>query len=179
MLPYGDCPLDDERLGEMVYIDMLNQAREYVHIMTPYLILDEEMKQALMMAARRGVEVVLILPHIPDKPYAFALAKAHYRQLLEAGVQIYEFTPGFVHAKEFVSDGKRAVVGTINLDYRSLYHHFEGATYLWGTDCIPQIQDDFEKTQGKCREVTLDLLPAEPLKRRLLGFIAKAAAPLL
>ena len=112
-------PLDDERLGEMVYIDMLNQAREYVHIMTPYLILDEEMKRALMMAARRGVEVVLILPHIPDKPYAFALAKAHYRQLLEAGVQIYEFTPGFVHAKEFVSDGKRAVVGTINLDYRS------------------------------------------------------------
>ena len=99
--------------------------------------------------------------------------------LVEAGVKIYEYTPGFVHAKTFVVDDEYAVVGTINLDYRSLYHHFECATYLWGTDCIPQLQDDFEKTQGKCREVTLDLLPAEPLKRRLLGFIAKAAAPLL
>ena len=94
-------------------------------------------------------------------------------------MKIYEYTPGFVHAKVFVCDDREAVVGTINLDYRSLYHHFECATYLWGTDCIPQVQDDFEKTQGKCREVTLDLLPAEPLKRRLLGFIAKAAAPLL
>ena len=160
-------------------MDMLNRAQKYVHIMTPYLILDGELENALKYAAERGVDVRIILPGVPDKYIPFALALTHYRSLLESGVKIYEYTPGFVHAKVFVCDDREAVVGTINLDYRSLYHHFECATYLWGTDCIPQIQDDFEKTQGKCREVTLDLLPAEPLKRRLLGFIAKAAAPLL
>ena len=179
VMPYGDCPLDKDKVGEQVYMDMLNRAQKYVHIMTPYLILDGELENALKYAAERGVDVRIILPGVPDKYIPFALALTHYRSLLESGVKIYEYTPGFVHAKVFVCDDREAVVGTINLDYRSLYHHFECATYLWGTDCIPQIQDDFEKTQGKCREVTLDLLPAEPLKRRLLGFIAKAAAPLL
>ncbi len=179
VLPYGDCPLDDERLGEMVYIDMLNQAREYVHIMTPYLILDEEMKQALMMAARRGVEVVLILPHIPDKPYAFALAKAHYRQLLEAGVQIYEFTPGFVHAKEFVSDGKRAVVGTINLDYRSLYHHFECACYMEDMDVVFDIEEDMQKTMELSHRITMEDVRSQGIFTRAAGIFLKLVAPLL
>ena len=137
------------------------------------------MKQALMMAARRGVEVVLILPHIPDKPYAFALAKAHYRQLLEAGVQIYEFTPGFVHAKEFVSDGKRAVVGTINLDYRSLYHHFECATWMYGTECIADIEADIEATQAKCRTVEKATIWQNARRLRLLGPVLKVIAPLM
>ena len=124
-------------------MDMLNRALKYVHIMTPYLILDGEMETALKFAAERGVEVALILPGIPDKRIPYALAKTHYASLLESGVKIFEYTPGFVHAKVFVSDDREAVVGTINLDYRSLYHHFECATYMYGTDCIPQIEADF------------------------------------
>ena len=98
---------------------------------------------------------------------------------MESGVKIYEDTPGFVHAKVFVCDDKEAVVGTINLDYRSLYHHFECATYMWKTDCIYKIEEDFEFTKKECREITVDMIRKEPLKRRLLGFVAKAVAPLL
>ena len=179
VMPYGDCPLDQDKVGEQVYIDLLNRAQTYAHIMTPYLILDGELENALTYAAKRGVDVRIILPGIPDKYIPFALALTHYKALLEAGVKIYEYTPGFIHAKVFVCDGREAVVGTINLDYRSLYHHFECAAYMWGTDCIPQIEEDFELTQAKCREVTAGMLREEPLKRRILGFAAKAVAPLL
>lgn len=179
VMPYGDCPLDKEKVGEQVYMDMLNRAQNYIYIMTPYLILDGELENTLKYAAERGVDVRIILPGIPDKYIPFALALTHYKSLLESGVKIYEYTPGFVHAKVFVCDDREAVVGTINLDYRSLYHHFECATYMWGTDCIPQILNDFILTQEKCREMTVDMLSSEPLKRRVLGFIAKAAAPLL
>lgn len=179
VMPYGDCPLDKDKVGEQVYIDMLNRAQEYVYIMTPYLILDGELENALKYAAERGVDVQIILPGVPDKYVPFALALTHYRALLESGVKIFEYTPGFVHAKVFVCDGREAVVGTVNLDYRSLYHHFECATYLWGASCIPQIEDDFEQTRQKSGQVTLDRLAKEPFRRRVLGFIAKAAAPLL
>lgn len=179
VMPYGDCPLDKDKVGEQVYIDMLNRAQDYIHIMTPYLILDGELENALKYAAERGVDVRIILPGIPDKYIPFALAFTHYKSLLESGVKIYEYTPGFVHAKVFVCDNREAVVGTINLDYRSLYHHFECATYMWKTDCIVQIAADFEDTQEKCRELTADMLSSESLKRRIIGFIAKAAAPLL
>lgn len=179
VMPYGDCPLDKDKVGEQVYMDMLNRAQNYIYIMTPYLILDGELENTLKYAAERGVDVRIILPGIPDKYIPFALALTHYKSLLESGVKIYEYTPGFVHAKVFVCDDREAVVGTINLDYRSLYHHFECATYMWGTDCIPQILNDFILTQEKCREMTVDMLSSEPLKRRVLGFIAKAAAPLL
>lgn len=179
VLPYGDCPLDRDKVGEQVYIDMLNRAQKYVHIMMSYLILDGEMENALKYAAERGVDVKIMLPGIPDKYIPFALALTHYRSLMESRVEIYEYTPGFVHAKVFVCDGREAVVGTINLDYRSLYHHFECATYMWGTDCIPQIEEDFELTQEKCRKVTVDMIRTEPFKRRVLGFVAKTVAPLL
>ncbi|WP_283684762.1 cardiolipin synthase [Parablautia sp. Marseille-Q6255] len=179
VMPYGDCPLDKDKVGEQVYMDMLNRAQNYVHIMTPYLILDGELENSLKYAAERGVDVRIILPGIPDKYIPFALALTHYKSLLNSGVKIYEYTPGFVHAKVFVCDDREAVVGTINLDYRSLYHHFECATYMWGTSCIPKIVEDFNFTQNKCREITVDMISSEPLKRRALGFIAKAAAPLL
>lgn len=179
VMPYGDCPLDKDKVGEQVYIDMLNRAENYIFIMTPYLILDGELENALKYAAERGVDVRIILPGIPDKYIPFALALTHYQCLLDSGVKIFEYTPGFVHAKVFVCDDQEAVVGTINLDYRSLYHHFECATYMWGTDCIPQIVNDFISTQKKCREMTVEMISSEPFKRRILGFIAKAAAPLL
>ena len=179
VLPYGDCPLDSEKVGEMVYIDILNRARRYVHIMTPYLILDGELETALKFAAERGVEVSLILPGIPDKAAPYALAKTHYASLLASGVKIYEYTPGFVHAKVFVSDDHEAVVGTINLDYRSLYHHFECATYLCGTSCIPDIEEDFQTTLAQCRTATMETLRKEKWTRKLAGFLLKAVAPLL
>lgn len=144
VIPYGDCPLDNDKLGERVYMDILNRAVQYVHIMTPYLILDGEMETALKFAAEKGVEVALLLPGIPDKVIPYALAKTHYASLIASGVKIYEYTPGFVHAKAFVSDAREAVVGTINLDYRSLYHHFECAAYLYNTDCIAKIEEDFQ-----------------------------------
>ena len=179
VVPYADCPLDNDKVGEDVYIDILNRAECYVHIMTPYLILDGEMENALKFAAKRGVDVKLILPGIPDKKAAYALAKTHYASLISAGVEIYEYTPGFVHAKVFVSDDCRAVVGTINLDYRSLYHHFECATYLYKTDCIKQIADDYETTLEKCRKATTETIKKEKLSTRLTGYLMKAVAPLM
>ena len=179
VMPYGDCPLDKDKVGEQVYIDMLNRSKRYIYIMTPYLILDGELENALKYAAKRGVDVRIILPGVPDKYVPFALAYTHYRSLLEAGVKIYEYTPGFVHAKVFVSDDREAVVGTINLDYRSLYHHFECATYMFETDCIKEIYQDFMDTQEKCRSVTLSVAAKEPLKRRVIGFVSKVMAPLM
>ena len=179
VIPYGDCPLDRDKVGEMVYIDILNRAQKYVHIMTPYLILDGELETALKFAAERGVEVTLILPGIPDKPMAYALAKGHYRSLLDSGVHIYEYTPGFVHAKVFAADGREAVVGTINLDYRSLYHHFECAAYLHGADCLPDIEADFQDTLAKCREVTYESVRREKWTTKALGVLLKAIAPLM
>ncbi len=179
VLPYGDCPLDSDKLGERVYMDILNRSRSYVHIMSPYLILDGEMETALKFAAEKGVDVKLILPGIPDKPMPYALAKSHYRSLLDSGVKIYEYTPGFVHAKVFVSDDCRAVVGTINLDYRSLYHHFECAAYMYRTECIPDIEKDFRETLAKCRQVTTETVKNEKWTVKLTGFVMKAVAPLL
>lgn len=179
IIPYGDCPLDQDKLGERVYMDILNRSNRYVHIMSPYLILDGEMETALKFAAERGVEVSLILPGIPDKNVPYALAKTHYISLLASGVKVYEYTPGFVHAKVFVCDDTEAVVGTINLDYRSLYHHFECATYLYGVRCIADIEADFLSTKKACRRVTKETVKKEPWKVKLTGILAKAAAPLM
>lgn len=179
VIPYGDSPLDSYRVGEMVYSDILNRAERYVHIMTPYLILDGELETALRFAAQRGVDVELILPGIPDKPVPYALAKTHYAALLEAGVRIYEYTPGFVHAKVFVSDDCKAVVGSINLDYRSLYHHFECAAYMCDTPCIKDIEEDFISTRSQCREVTQESLKDIKWHTRLLGSVTKAISTML
>ena len=179
VMPYCDSPLDGEKVGESVYMDILNRATDYVHIMTPYLILDGELETALRFAAERGVDVKLILPGIPDKKVAWALAKTHYRGLTEAGVKIYEYTPGFVHAKVFVSDDRKAVVGTINLDYRSLYHHFECAAYLYQTDCIADIEADFLRTLERCRAVTPESIRGERLFYRLVGQTVKFLSPLM
>ena len=179
VMPYGDSPLDEYKVGELVYMDILNRATDYVHIMTPYLILDGELETALCFTALRGVDVKLILPGIPDKKIPYALAKTHYRALTKAGVKIYEYTPGFVHAKVFVSDDSKAAVGTINLDYRSLYHHFECATYLYRTSCIQAIEEDFQDTLAKCREVSDETIKNEKLSTRIIGQLAKFVAPLL
>ena len=179
VMPYSDSPLDDDRVGEQVYIDLLNRAKKYVHIMTPYLILDAQMENALCYCARRGVDVRIILPGIPDKKSAYYLAKTHFASLNAAGVKLYTYTPGFVHAKSFVVDDTEAVVGTINLDYRSLYHHFECAVYMHGTAAVADIEADFLDTQKKCSRVTRETIKAEKWTVKLAGFVLKTIAPLL
>lgn len=178
VMPFADSPLDDDKVGENVIMDTLNRATSYVHIMTPYLILDEELENALKFAAERGIDVKLILPGIPDKKTAYALAKTHYRSLLKAGVKIYEYAPGFIHAKVIVSDDKKAVVGSINLDFRSLYHHFECATYMYKTSCIGEIEGDFHDTLKLCRQVTPETIKHEKLYYKVVGRLVKFISPL-
>ena len=179
VIPYGDSPLDDENIGEMVYLNMINQAKDYVYIMTPYLIIDNEMVTALRLAGMRGVDVRIIVPHIPDKKTVFLLTQSHYEELLEAGVKIYEYTPGFVHAKMFLCDDIHAVVGTINLDYRSLYHHFECAAYLYRVSALADIKADFADTFEKSKQVTLAAARNRGFFSRMLGGLLKIAAPLM
>ena len=179
VIPYGDSPLDQETVGELVYLDIINTARSYVHIMTPYLILNYELVQALQFAAKRGVETIIIMPHIPDKEYAFLLAKAHYEELIRAGVQIYEYTPGFVHAKVFTSDDEKAVVGTINMDYRSLYLHFGCAAYIYRNEVIKEVERDFMETLAKSQVITLEECRNYPWYKKLAGRVLRLFAPLM
>lgn len=179
VMPYGDSPLDQETVGQHVYMDILNEARYYVHIMTPYLILDSDMIMALTFAAKRGIETIIIMPHIPDKMYAYVLARSYYAELLRAGVKIYEYTPGFIHAKVFTSDDTKAVVGTINLDYRSLHLHFECAAYLFRNPAVDQAEADFQNTLKLCQEITLEDCRTYPFHKKLAGSILKLIAPLM
>lgn len=178
-IPYSVCPLGPERVGEQVYLDIINAAHSYVHIMTPYLIPNHEMLMALIYAAKRGVEVIIIMPHIPDKKYAFLLAKTYYDELLEAGVRICEYEPGFVHAKVFVADDEKAVVGTVNLDYRSLYHHFECGIILYRNSQIARVEKDVQETLGKCIEQTREDIKKQKLWEKVFGWVLRIIAPLM
>ncbi|MFV0400158.1 MAG: cardiolipin synthase [Oscillospiraceae bacterium] len=153
VLPFSDSPIDGESVSQNVYNDILHQATDYVYIFTPYLIIDAEMQSALCMAAKRGVDVRLITPGIPDKKLIFRVTRAHYEPLVSAGVRIFEYTPGFCHAKSFVSDDDLAVVGTINLDFRSLYLHFECGVFMYRTAAVAQVKEDFLTTLEQCREI--------------------------
>lgn len=150
VVPFSDSPLDQEIIGSNVYLTLINNATDYVYINTPYLIIDHEMTQALCLAGKKGVDVKIITPHIPDKKMVFEVTRSNYRRLIENGVKIYEYTPGFIHAKSFVVDDKYAVVGTINLDYRSLYLHFECGIFLYKTKTIKDIKKDYIKTLNLC-----------------------------
>ena len=179
VVPYGDNPFDRDKVGEKVYMHILNRADRYVHIMSPYLILDDELLMALKYSAERSIDTKLILPGIPDKAAVYAIAKTYFKTLLDSGVEIYLYTPGFVHAKVFVSDDVKAVVGTINLDYRSLYHHFECAAYLCGTDCVADIESDFQETLKKCERITYESIKKEKASVKLTGSFMRLIAPLL
>lgn len=179
VMPFCDDPMDKIRVGQRIYMDMIQRAVESVNIMTPYLIIDDEMEKCLCYAAGRGVRVRLLLPGIPDKYVPNALAKTHYRALLSAGVEIFEYTPGFVHSKIFAVDGREAVVGTINFDYRSFCHHFECGTWMHGCDCIREILLDFEDCFRKSKRITEDDLRHEKWHRKLTGYLLKGFEPLL
>ncbi|MCI8374297.1 MAG: cardiolipin synthase [Lachnospiraceae bacterium] len=153
--PYGDSPLDEEIVAENVYLNILNQARDYVYIFTPYLIVDHEMETALCLAAKRGVDVRIVTPGIPDKKVVFQLTRSYYPSLLKAGARIYEYTPGFLHAKSYVCDDETAVVGTINMDFRSLYLHFECGTLFYRNSIVKDVKEDCLKTIAESREIQL------------------------
>ena len=174
--PYTDNPLDDEPVGENVYLGMIASAKQFVWIMTPYLIIDEAMEQALCRAARSGVDVRIITPGIPDKKIVYENTKSYYPNLLAHGVKIYEFTPGFLHAKTFLCDDRCATVGSVNLDYRSLYLHFECGVWMYGADCLAEIRRDFEETFACSAEVKEEKCR---LIRRLFRGILELLAPLM
>jgi cardiolipin synthase len=179
VIPFADSPLDNIYVGKRAYIDNLNNAKSYVHIMTPYLVIDNGIFEAMKYASHRGVDVKIILPHIPDKAYAFWLARTYYPELIRAGVKIYEYIPGFVHAKMSVADGNRAIVGTINHDYRSLYLHYECATYLYDVPAIMDIENDFDETLKKCTQITMKEYEHFNIFTKLIGKAIKIVAPLL
>lgn len=177
--PYGDSPLDDENVGEYVYLNMINKAKDYIYINTPYLIIDNELVTALSLAAKSGVDVRIVTPHIEDKWYVHIVTRAYYSQLIEAGIKIYEYTPGFIHSKTFVCDDEVGVVGTINLDYRSLYLHFECGVWLYKTSSIEKIKDDFMTTLNVCQPITLEDCKNIKWSNRFLRAILRVFAPLM
>ena len=178
VLSFSDSPLDNESVGESVYTDMLYQAKNYIYITTPYLAIDSELQTALCMAAKRGVDVRMITPGIPDKKLVYRLTRSYYPTLLRAGVKIYEYTPGFIHAKSFVCDDKLCVVGTINMDYRSLYLHFECGTLMYNNPEIKQVKKDDLDTMEKCRKVELSDMKTNFLGELFDSFL-RSIAPLL
>jgi len=177
--PFADSPLDDEAVGESVYLNLLGNAQKYVYINTPYLILDNEMSTALCLTAKRGVDVRIATPHIPDKWYVHMVSRSNYEILIESGVRIYEYTPGFVHSKTFVVDDLFAVVGTINLDYRSLFLHFECGVWMYNTKCVLEVKKDYLDTLEICHNITLEDCGNIKWYRRLAGTILKIFAPLM
>ena len=154
VIPYGDSPLDNEITGEDVYLNIIGQANDYIYIFTPYLIIDTDMINALTLAAKRGVDVRLIIPGIPDKKLVYTVSESYVEPLVAGGVKVYRYTPGFVHAKVFVSDDNVATVGTINLDYRSLYLHFECGCYLQDVPVIAEIKQDLVDAMTKSSLIT-------------------------
>ncbi len=178
VLPYGDSPLDDIRVGEDAYLEIINCATDYLYIMTPYLIPSAEVGNALCRAAKRGVDVRIATPGIPDKKTVFRLTRANYRSLMNAGVKIYEYTPGFLHCKSFVSDDKTAVVGTINVDYRSLYLHFECGVWMYQCRALFDVKADTLDVMNKGHLVQEDELTRSWLGRLLDGLL-NVMAPLL
>ena len=152
--PYADSPMDEEQVGEEVYISMVNKANRYCYFMTPYLIITDEMTHALSLAAKRGVDVRIITPGIPDKKIIYGVTRSFYNSLVRNGVRIFEWKPGFCHAKMSIADDKMATCGTINLDYRSLYHHFENGCFMYDCNAVKEIKKDFDNTFTACREVT-------------------------
>ena len=176
---FGDSPLDNSYVAENAYIHLLNTAKDYVWISTPYLILDSAMINALKLASQSGVDVRIITPAVPDKKIVYALTKSNYKTLIANGIRIYEYIPGFIHSKMFVSDDKRAIVGTTNMDFRSFYLHFESGSVFYGGSMVRSVKADFSQTFELCKEVTMEDVKNRSWVMKLTGQVAKLIAPLL
>ena len=177
--PYSDTPLDHENTGENVYMNIINSAQKYVYIFTPYLIIDHEMLVSLQNAAKRGVDVRIVTPGIPDKKFVYLLTQADYGVLIESGVKIYQYTPGFIHAKSFVCDDKIATVGSINLDYRSMYLHFECGVWCYKTEAVLQLKEDALAVIGQSQQIDLEFCKHRFVGVRMIQTCLRLLAPLL
>lgn len=169
--PYADTPLDDEAVGENVYLNMMGRAKKRIYITTPYLILDNEMVIAFCNAAKQGLDVRIVTPGIPDKKIVFQVTRSYYRRLIEAGVKIYEYIPGFIHQKVFLADDDFLTIGTINLDFRSLYLHFENGVWIYKSAIIDDVSADFDEIIADSRLVTLTDTKSGPLHRLWISFL--------
>ncbi|MGM9522749.1 MAG: cardiolipin synthase [Oscillospiraceae bacterium] len=180
MIPFGDGPnpLYERRVGKSVIQNMLSSATRYVYMTTPYLIIDNDMCLSIENAALRGVDVRIIVPHIPDKRIVFGMTQSFYKRLMDAGVQIYEYEPGFIHAKSYLADDEYSMIGTINLDYRSLVHHFENGVWMYRCGSIGALKSDMEATFEKSIQVTPDMLKTN-LIQRFIRAVVRIFAPML
>jgi cardiolipin synthase len=176
--PYADSPIDDENVGEHVYIKIINNAQKYVYINTPYLVVDDNLLSALTLAAKSGIDVRIITPHRWDKKIVAIVSRSYYRELILAGVRVYEYSSGFNHSKTFVSDDTVATVGTTNLDFRSLYLHFECGVCLYRSGAVMAVKEDFLNTLPGCREITLKDCARNALQRALQDLL-RLFAPLM
>ena len=180
LIPFGDGPkpLYERRVAKSAIRNLLNTATRYVYMTTPYLIIDNELCQSIENAALRGVDVRIVVPHIPDKKLVFQITRSFYSRLMRTGVRIYEYEPGFIHAKSYLADDQYAVIGTVNLDYRSLVHHFENGVWMYQCDSIKDMKADLEDTFGKSIEVKAEDLKAGMLTR-MLRAVVRIFAPML
>lgn len=176
--PYCDSPLDTDHVAEHVYLQMIGQAKDYLYIYTPYFIVDDTIITALTLAAKSGVDVRIVTPHKWDKLMVHITTRSYYRDLIDGGVKVYEYTPGFIHSKVFVSDDRVASIGTVNLDFRSLYLHFECGTMLYGSHAVMQAKEDFLRTVKECKEIT-EKDCKTGIFMRLVNCIMRLIAPLL
>jgi cardiolipin synthase len=176
--PYADNPIDEENVGEHVYIQIINKAKKYVYINTPYLVVDDNLLSALTLAAKSGVDVRIITPHRWDKWIVAITSRSYYRQLISAGVKVYEYTSGFNHSKTFVSDDKIATVGTTNLDFRSLYLHFECGVLVYHSEAVRAVKEDFLRTVPVSHQVRLEEC-AHNAFQRLVPDLLRLFAPLM
>lgn len=177
--PYMDTPFDDETLGENVYLNMIGHAKRYIWIYTPYLVTDNEMITALKLAAKRGVDVRIVTPGVPDKKFVYWLTQSNYQNLIESGVRVYQYKPGFIHAKCVLSDDETAAVGTINFDYRSFYHHFECGAFLYRAQAVEELRRDMENTFAACEEISLSWCREKFVKSNIVGPLLKLLSPLM
>ena len=177
--PYKSSPLSGENVGENLYMQMINDAQEYIYIFTPYLIVCNELMMALKLAAKRGVDVRIVTPAIPDKKYIYKMTQFSYKELLLAGVKIYQYTPGFIHSKTLLMDGKLASVGSINLDNRSFYHHFECGTLLYDCKAIEDVKKDMMDTFAESEEIDIPWCRNNISRVNILGAILRLLSPLL
>lgn len=179
VIPYADAPGDGESLAKNVYLYMIYEAKKYIHIMTPYLVLDNEVLTALTFAAKRGIDVKIIIPHIPDKKIPFAVARSYYKDLIPEGVKIYEYTPGFVHSKVVIIDGEATTVSTVNMDFRSMYLNFENGIFIHGKETTESVEEDFQNTLAVSQRVDIEYYQSFPRKYRFFGAFMRIFGPLM
>ncbi len=178
-LPFESSPASREQTAESIYLNAIASAKKYIYITTPYLILDNAMMSQLVLAAKSGVDVRIITPHIPDKPFVHCASRSNYLRLIKGSVRIYEFTPGFIHSKNLISDDTTAVVGTVNLDYRSFFLHRECGVFLCGSEAISDIKLDFEKTLERCMEISEADLGNQSLFGRIVSAVIRFFSPMM